>query len=85
MGTPIAPFTTRNSESHCRHDDDQSIGPDLGEHQLVGLKRHDQQMLNRSMLPFAQNRGAGQENRKHRDVVDDLVDRRRTSPVAYSG
>ena len=68
-------FDHQEKRGHRRRHDHKTVCPDLGEHQLIGMQRHDQQMLQIAVLPLAQHRGAAEENRQNRDIVDDLVDR----------
>ncbi len=57
-----------------RHQDDETIGDDLRQHDLARHDRHHEQMLDGTLLAFAYKRRTGQNNRQHGDVVDHLHD-----------
>mmetsp|Transcript_91075 Transcript_91075/g.253589 ORF Transcript_91075/g.253589 Transcript_91075/m.253589 type:complete len:276 (+) Transcript_91075:783-1610(+) len=63
---------------HGRHQHHQAHGPDLGQHDLARRDRHHQQVLDGAVLALADQRGAGQDDGEHGDVVDDL--HQRTEP-----
>src|SRR5208283_3623498 len=50
------------------------VRPDLGQHYLCRAQRHREQMFERAMFALTDNGRSGQEQREHRDTVDDLHD-----------
>src|SRR4029450_335881 len=80
----LAPRATtgRQSKRHIHCDQDyETIGDDLGKHDLRRNDWHDEQMLDRTLLTPPDERRAGQDHRQHGDVVDDLHDGGK--PIAY--
>ena len=55
-----------------RNQDHEPVRPNLREHDFARRHRHRQEMLDRPMLALANERGAGQNDREHGDVADDL-------------
>lgn len=50
---------------------DQPVCPDLAGDDLAGAHRHNQKMLDCSMLPFPHHRGTDQNDGEDGDIVDD--------------
>jgi len=55
-------------------DDDETVGPDLGHCDLERGQRHDQEMVHRAVFSLANDGGASEDDRQHRDAVDDAHD-----------
>ena len=58
IGTPISPFTTRNSDSIAAMMTTMPFAQILANISSNGLQRHDQQVLDVAVLALAQHRGA---------------------------
>ncbi|VTR66315.1 hypothetical protein DESC_480025 [Desulfosarcina cetonica] len=56
------------------HEHHQPVGPHLGEHDFQRGEGHHQKVFDGAVLAFADQGRAGQDDRKHGDVVDDLHD-----------
>ena len=72
IGTASTPCTTNASDSAAATSTTSGHRPDLARHDLERRHRHHQQVLDRAVLALADQRGAGQHDRQHGDVVDDL-------------
>src|SRR5262249_53157486 len=73
---PRATTLPRERERESGRDqDDETIGDDLRKHDLRWHDRHDQQMLDCSLLTLAYERRSSQDHSERGDVVDDLHDR----------
>ena len=75
IGTPIAPLTTKNSEAIAATTTTSPFAQILANMSSYGCNGITNRCSMRSMLTFPQHRRAGQEDREHGNVVDDLVDR----------
>ena len=53
-----------------RHQNREAVGPHLAHRDLELGQRHHEQVLERSVLPIADHRGAGQSDREDADLVD---------------
>jgi hypothetical protein len=80
----------RNAEPALYHDpqrqrrrdeDHEAVRPDLGRHDLEGRERHDHQVLERSVLAFADQGGPGQDDRDQGDLVQHLHHAAEPHPV----
>ena len=61
IGTSSDPLHDQTQRQGGSDDDDQAVGPDLGQHDFRRRQRHDQQMLDGAVLALADQRRAGQE------------------------
>src|SRR5512139_216303 len=52
----------------------EAVGPHLRHCNLEGRQWHHEQVLERPVLALADDRGAGQDDRQHADLVDDGYD-----------
>ncbi len=73
IGTCSSPRTTRRQRHRRGQQHHQPHRPDLGDHDLGGRHRHDQQMLDGAVLALADERRAGQDDGQHGHRVDDLA------------
>src|SRR5262245_9686334 len=80
-GTPSSRSTTSISDrpaaerTTCAPADDRRVGADLRQHALPGDDRHHQQMLDRTLLALANQRGSAEDDGEHGQTIDDLYDR----------
>ena len=63
--------------------DHRAVGDDLRQHDLERGHRHDQQMLDGAALALADQRGAGEDDRQRRDVVDHLHHRGEPGRIVF--
>ena len=71
IGTRSHHWTTSAIDIAAASNDD-AIGEDLREHDLGGNDGHDEQMLDRTLLALANERGAGEHDGNHGEIADDL-------------
>ena len=68
------PRTTKSRERPTATMITNAVRPDFRHRDFERRQRHDQQMIHRAVLALADDSRAGQDDRKHRDAVDDPHD-----------
>src|SRR6516225_10558888 len=66
------PMDDELQRQHCCHENYETIGKHLSQHDLRRHYWHYQEMLDRSLLAFTDQRRAGQDHGQQRDLIDDL-------------